>query len=172
MKNILSKQIGTITGINMKTLAVYCGSFNPFHIGHLNIVDKMEKIFGYGNIMIAIGVNPSKVSTPTDQSDLLQRAIILSEKLDVKVEVYTTFLHELIEKKESEGYNVILVRGLRNGDDLDYEDNQLKFIKDFKKDINVVFIRCDEEFEHVSSSAIRALESFRPGSGEKYLVKI
>jgi phosphopantetheine adenylyltransferase len=55
---------------------------------------------------------------------------------------------------------------------LDYEDNQLKFIKDFKKDINVVFIRCDEEFEHISSSAIRSLESFRPGSGDKYLVKI
>jgi cytidyltransferase-like protein len=42
----------------MKTLAIYPGSFNPFHIGHLNIVDKMEKIFGYENIMIAIGTNP------------------------------------------------------------------------------------------------------------------
>jgi pantetheine-phosphate adenylyltransferase len=156
----------------MKTLAVYCGSFNPFHIGHLNIVDKMEKIFGYGNIMLAIGVNPGKMSNPTDQTELLQRAAKLSQNMDVPVEVYTTFLHELIEKKEAEGYKVILVRGLRNGDDLNYEDNQLKFIKDFKKDINVVFIRCDEEFEHISSSAIRQLESFRPGSGEKYLVKI
>jgi len=153
----------------MKTLAIYAGSFNPFHIGHLNIVHKMEKIFGHGNIMIAIGVNPSKA--PMDQSELLQRSSKLSKGLDVPVEVYTTFLHELIEKKESEGYNVILVRGLRNGDDLDYEDNQLKFIKDFKKDVNVVFIRCDEEFEHISSSAIRQLESFRPGSGEKYLFK-
>ena len=155
----------------MKTLAIYAGSFNPFHVGHLNIVDKMEKIFGYGNIMIAIGMNPSK-GLPMDQSELLERALKLSKGLDVPVEVYTTFLHELIEKKESEGYNVILVRGLRNGDDLNYEDNQLKFIKDFKKNVNVVFIRCDEEFEHISSSAIRSLESFRTGSGEKYLVKI
>lgn len=154
----------------MKTLAVYCGSFNPFHIGHLNIVHKMQKIFGYENIMIAIGVNPSKMSIPDEQSQLLEKAVNLTAKIGVKVEVYTTFLHELIEKKESEGYNVILVRGLRNGDDLDYEDNQLKFIKDFKKDINVIFIRCDEEFEHISSSAIRQLESFRPGSAEKYLV--
>ena len=130
----------------------------------------MEKIFGYGNIMIAIGVNPSK--SPTEQSELLERSMKKKKKMDVPVEVYTTFLHELIEKKESEGYHVILVRGLRNGDDLNYEDNQLKFIKDFKKDINVVFLRCDEEFEHISSSAIRALESFRPGSGDKYLVKI
>ena len=154
----------------MKTLALYCGSFSPFHIGHQNIVYKMEKIFGYGNILIAIGVNPSKTST--DISELQIRATKLSKNMDVPVEVYTTFLHELIDKKEKEGYHVILVRGLRNGDDLDYEDNQLKFIKDFKKDINVVFIRCDEEFEHISSSAIRQLESFRPGSGEKYLVKI
>lgn len=132
----------------------------------------MEKIFGYGNIMLAIGVNPAKMSNPDDQSGLLERATKLSQGLDVPVEVYTTFLHELIEKKESEGYHVILVRGLRNGDDLNYEDNQLKFIKDFKKDVNVVFIRCDEEFEHISSSAIRQLESFRPGSGVKYIVNI
>jgi phosphopantetheine adenylyltransferase len=53
---------------------------------------------------------------------------------------------------------------------LAYEDNQLKFINDFKKDIDVVFFRCDEEFQHISSSAIRNLQSFRPGSGDKYLI--
>lgn len=157
----------------MKTLVIYAGSFNPFHVGHLNIVDKMEAIFGYGNCMIAIGVNPAKMNgNLQEQSEMMSRAAKLSQNLDMPVEVYTTFLHELVEKKEAEGYKVILVRGLRNGDDLNYEDNQLKFIQDFKKDINVVFIRCDEQFEHVSSSAIRQLESFRPGSGEKYIVKI
>ena len=123
-----------------------------------------------GNIMIAIGVNPSKMANPSDLSDLNQRAKELSQKLDIPVEVYTSFLHELINQKEKEGYKVILVRGLRNGDDLDYEDNQLKFIQDFKSDINVVFIRCDAQFEHISSSSIRQLESFRPSSGKKYLV--
>jgi pantetheine-phosphate adenylyltransferase len=156
----------------MKTLAIYAGSFNPFHKGHLNIVDKMEAIFGYGNCMIAIGVNPAKMNgNLQEQSEMIRRSVKLSQMLDMSVEVYTTFLHELIEKKEAEGYKVVLVRGLRNGDDLNYEDNQLKFIRDFKKDINVVFIRCDEQFEHISSSSIRQLESFRPGSGEKYTVK-
>lgn len=156
----------------MKTLAIYAGSFNPFHKGHLNIVDKMGAIFGYGNCMIAIGVNPAKMNgSLQEQSEMLRRATQLSQRLDMPVEVYTTFLHELIEKKEAEGYKVVLVRGLRNGDDLNYEDNQLKFIRDFKRDLNVVFIRCDEQYEHISSSAIRQLESFRSGSGEKYIVK-
>ncbi len=151
----------------MKTLAIYPGSFNPFHIGHLNIVEKAERVFGKGNVLIAIGVNPDK----SKSEDQLIRANEIQTSTGRPVEVYTTFLHELIEKKESEGYKVVLIRGLRNGDDFAYEDNQLKFIKDFKKDIDVVFFRCDEEFSHISSSAIRNLQSFRPGSGDKYLIK-
>lgn len=148
----------------MKTIAIYAGSFNPFHIGHLNIVEKAERVFGKGNVLIAMGVNPEKAKS----EDLLSRSIEIARKTGRPVEVYTTFLHELVEKKESEGYKVVLVRGLRNGDDLAYEDNQLKFINDFKKNIDVVFFRCDEQFAHISSSAIRNLQSFRPGSGDKY----
>ena len=150
----------------MKTLAIYAGSFNPFHIGHLNIFEKAENVFGKRNVLIAIGVNPEK----SKSEDLLSRAGEIANKTGRSVEVYTTFLHELVEKKEAEGYKVVLVRGLRNGDDLAYEDNQLKFINDFKKNIDVVFFRCDEQFAHISSSAIRNLQTFRTGSGDKYCV--
>ena len=129
----------------MKTLAIYAGSFNPFHVGHLNIVEKAEKIFGKENVLVAIGVNPAKVSihdvvnnsgVPRDQE--------LSQKIGRKVEMYYTFLHEFIDQKELEGYNARLVRGLRNGDDLSYENNQLSFIHDFKPEVKSVFIMCDE----------------------------
>lgn len=151
----------------MKTLAIYPGSFNPFHLGHLNIVQKAEKVFGEGNVLIAIGINPDKENSAVTS---VIRAEEIGNKLQKPVEVYSSFLHEFIEQKEADGYNVVIVRGLRNGNDLDYEDNQIKFIKDFKKDINVVFFRCDEEFSHISSSAIRSLQKFRPGSGDIYLI--
>lgn len=150
----------------MKTLAIYPGSFNPFHKGHLNILEKSESIFGKGNVLIAIGVNPDK----SNSGDDLDRALEIANKTGRSVEVYKTFLHELIEKKESEGYHVVIVRGLRNGADLDYEVNQMRFINDFKKDVNVVYITCDKEYEHISSSAIRNLQKFRPGSGDLYLL--
>lgn len=150
----------------MKTLAIYPGSFNPFHKGHLNILEKSESIFGKGNVLIAIGVNPDKSNSGND----LDRALEIANKTGRSVEVYTTFLHELIEKKESEGYHVVIVRGLRNGADLDYEVNQMRFINDFKKDVNVVYITCDKEYEHISSSAIRNLQKFRTGSGDLYLI--
>lgn len=154
----------------MKTLAIYAGSFNPFHIGHLNILDKAEKIFGKGNVLVAMGVNPAKLSLDEVRKGALEKMSLLENKIGRKVEAYFSFLHEFIEQKEKEGYDVVLVRGLRNGDDLAYENNQLSFIHDFKPEVKSVFIMCDKQYEHVSSSSIRQLESFIPGSGSKYLV--
>lgn len=146
----------------MKTIALYPGSFNPFHIGHLNIVKKAEKIFGKGNVIVAMGINPDKVSSDKDiyTKQVEASSKMLSDKIGVEVVSYSNFLHQLVESYESQGYNVIIIRGLRNGADLDYEVNQMRFIKDFKKDVNVVYITCDQEFEHISSSAIRKISQF------------
>jgi pantetheine-phosphate adenylyltransferase len=155
----------------MKTLAIYAGSFSPFHIGHLNIVEKAEEIFRENNVLIAIGVNPAKIENKQIDIDLVnERAYQLSQRTGRKVEVYLTFLHEFIERKERDGFNVVLVRGLRNGDDLSHENNQLSFIEDFKPNVKSIFIMCDKKFEHISSSSIKVLESFRKGSSETYLV--
>lgn len=150
-----------------KKLGIYAGSFAPMHIGHLNILEKAERILGKGNVMIAIGCNPAKAS-----SDNITRANELSTKIDRDVVAYDTFLHELILQKESEGFDVILIRGLRNGDDLAYEENQLKFIHEFINNyqLNTIFLMCDEQYKHISSSAIRQLESFRKGSADNYII--
>ncbi len=147
----------------MKTIVLYPGSFSPFHIGHLNIVRKAEKIFGKGSVIVAIGINPDKIDYDkrdqyVDKMEI--EAIRLSRSIGIDVIVYPTFLHQLVEKYESTDNNVVVIRGLRNGTDLDYEVNQLRFVTDFKKDVNVVYITCDQEFEHISSSAIRKIQDF------------
>ena len=39
-------------------IGIYPGSFNPFHKGHLNILEKAEKIFD--KVILARGINPEK----------------------------------------------------------------------------------------------------------------
>ena len=136
----------------MKTIALYPGTFNKAHVGHLNIARKAERIFGKGNVVIAMGINPDKIGA--DKKDVYIKQVeveskVLSAKIGFEVVTYSSFLHQLVESYEAQGYNVVVVRGLRNGDDLDYEVNQMRFITDFKKDVSVVYITCDKEFEHI-----------------------
>lgn len=146
----------------MKNIVLYCGTFSPLHIGHINIIEKAEKVFGKGNVIVAIGINPDKVvnidKEYLDEKSKLAQTI--SEKIGRTVITYSKFLHQVVEDYEAQEYNVVILRGLRNGVDLDYEVNQVRFINDFKKDVNVVYMTCDKEFEHISSSAIRKIQQF------------
>lgn len=152
-----------------KKIAIYPGSFNPFTIGHLNILEKAEAIFGKENVIIAVGRNPQKANPQTAQFECIET--IKRNLPSKKVEGFKEFLTDYVWEKEKEGFDVTIVKGLRNGDDLDYEVNQLRFMEEMKPNIKVIFITCDKQFEHVSSSAYRALEAVRPFSGHKYLAK-
>lgn len=136
------------------SIAVYAGSFNPFHKGHLNILEKAEQIFD--KVIIARGVNPEKKN----------ELVSLPKRLDYhQIEEYSGLLTDFINTLD---YDVTLIRGLRNATDLQYELTQYRFLQDLKPNIKVVSLFCDKEFEHISSSAIRQLQLF--GKENNYLI--
>ena len=149
--NILSKRGATEDRLNhvvhrYPKIAVYPGSFNPFHVGHLDVLHKAEQVFD--KVIISRGINPDKNAQFTAMPSSLRYH---------QVDNYTGLMTDYIEKFK---YDVTVVRGLRDSKDLDYEMNQYSFLKDLKKDINVVSFFCDKNLSHVSSSAIRTLEKY------------
>jgi pantetheine-phosphate adenylyltransferase len=125
-------------------IAVYAGSFNPFHIGHLNILEKAERIFD--KVIIAKGYNSEKGQSQTRlPSNLFYR----------QTEDYPKTLVEYVHSKP---YPVTIIRGLRNTSDMQYELNQYHWLQLLDKNIQVVSIFCDVEYQHISSSTIRKLK--------------
>ncbi len=125
---------------------MFAGSFNPFHKGHYNVLLKAEKIFD--KVIIAFGDNPDKET----------RKWPIPQKISNRqFENYSGLLTDFID---SLGYEVTVIRGLRNSTDFQYEQNQYRYIQELKPDIKIVNIFCDKEFEHISSSGIRTLEKF------------
>lgn len=142
---------------NDKKIGLYAGSFNPFHLGHYNILLKAEKIFD--EVVLGFGLNKEKGSTnPYGQPP--------EKIMDRQIFFYDGLLTDLINDRL--GGDVTLIRGLRNSTDLQYELTQYRFLQELKPNIKVVSIFCDKEFEHISSSAIRNLKTY--GKGDEYLL--
>lgn len=138
----------------MPKIGIYAGSFNPFHKGHYDILQKAEKIFD--KVIIARGINPEK------NNEILPLPEILKYR---QIENYNGLLTDFIDKLD---YNTTLIRGLRNATDLQYEITQYRFLQEFKNDINIVSIFCDKEYEHISSSSIRMLKKYN--KDESYIL--
>jgi pantetheine-phosphate adenylyltransferase len=128
------------------SIAVFAGSFNPFHRGHFNVLQKAEKIFD--KVIIAFGNNPEKQSTPYKVPRTIGNRQIAE---------YDGLLTDFIS---SLGHEAVVIRGLRNSTDFQYEQNQYRYIQELMPEIMIVNIFCDKEFEHISSSGIRTLERY------------
>lgn len=170
----------------IKTVGVYPGSFNPFTIGHYNILLKAQSMFD--EVIVVVGQNPFKkdLGTYTKNKDnvvyqdtLSERTEILSEQLNLEVKTYSGYLTNYLRGLENlytlrgEPCRVILIRGLRNGDDLDYEVNQIRVMEDLIKPrpLHVAFINCDREYEHISSTVCRAMEVVEKNSSHQYIYR-
>ena len=136
-------------------IAVFAGSFKPFHIGHMDILLKGEKIFD--KVILAQGLNVLK-------QDLKQYefpAVVQSRQIETYSGLLTDFLKDL-------GYPVTLIRGLRDEQDLKLEITQQRFMERQMPGINVCYLVCGSDRQHISSSAIRQLELY--GRDKEYLV--
>jgi|ERR1041385_328535 pantetheine-phosphate adenylyltransferase len=146
----------------MKTVGLYAGSFNPFHVGHANIVLQAEKVFN--KVIIARMINPSKSNvylTEVDLGFVKKRPFINHHGL------LSNLIIELSEKEDAE---ITLIRGVRNGFDLQYELNLCKAVSDLSGHfVPVVFFRCEPKFDHVSSTLIRELWFFDKNAAKDYL---
>lgn len=138
-------------------IAIYPGSFNPFHKGHLNILEKAEKIFD--KVIIARGYNPAK-----DNSNLYPIPIQLDNR---QVTSFQGLLTDYIAEFK---YPVSVIRGLRNTTDMAFEQNQYRWMQDLDPNLNMFLIFCDKEYEHISSSGIREISKFKNNKNDKYLL--
>lgn len=152
----IEKIINTL-GVWKPNIAVYPGSFDPFHQGHMNILEKAEKIFD--KVIIARGKNPEK-----GERKFTELPVQLNNR---QVDEYEGLLTDYTNSKP---YPVTVIRGLRNTTDMAYEQNQYRWMQDLDPELKMILIFCDKEFEHISSSGIRTMSKFKNNKNEKYLL--
>ena len=130
--------------------ALFAGSFNPFTIGHKDIVERGLELFD--EVVIAIGDNQDKPSEDIDERLRVIRGVYKDEPR-VRVDVY----HSLTVDYAKEIGACALLRGVRSVADFEYE-RQMADANRALAGIETVVLFTKPELGYISSSLVRDLK--------------
>lgn len=139
----------------MKKVAIFPGSFDPFTMGHHDIVIRSLKLFD--EVIIGIGYNSTKQNRYFDIDTMVSKIKEVYQGMDsVKVIVYNE-LTSTLAKKHDAGY---LVRGLRNTTDFEYENTISQMNRYLNEDLETVFLITSPPYAAISSTVIREVHRY------------
>lgn len=131
--------------------AVFPGSFDPFTIGHYDVLCSALKIFD--EVVIAVGINSSKRGffDKNERVEFIQEAIKGLEGVSVCTyeKLTVDFCKEIGAK--------YMIRGLRSTTDFEFENAVAQANKKIAPEISTIFIPASGEYSFVSSTVVREL---------------
>ena len=136
----------------MKT-AIFPGSFDPFTIGHFDIVKRALPLFD--EIVIGVGINAQKqpLFTPEERVAAIQKAF--RDEPKVRVMTYDTLTVDFARNVGA----TFMLRGVRSTTDFEYEKAFAEANKQLSG-IETVLMLTRPEYEHISSSLVRDLYNY------------
>ena len=132
--------------------AIFPGSFDPYTIGHHDIVMRGLQVFD--EIVIGIGHNYTKRETFPLEERLAAIQRIYNNEPRVRVEIYEGLTVDFALKHDAQ----FILRGVRSTLDFEYERNIAEANKQLSG-FETILLYTRPEYAHISSTLVRDLHS-------------
>ena len=132
-----------------KRIAVYPGSFDPIHNGHLDIVEKSRRVFD--EVIVAVLGNDAKKPVFSVAERVEMIAHELEDCEDCRVETFSGLLVDFMQHTEAR----IVIRGLRAVSDFEYEFQMALMNRRLNPDIETVFMVPTARYIYLSSRLVK-----------------
>jgi pantetheine-phosphate adenylyltransferase len=140
----------------MPRIALYAGSFDPVTNGHLDIVRQAVRLAD--RLVLAIGIHPGKAPlfSPQERLDMLRIVCTpLARKARCKL-AFVTFAGLVVDAAREARAN-LLIRGLRDGTDLDYEMQMAGMNQAMAPAIQTVFLPASPMVRPITATLVRQI---------------
>ncbi|MBR2479101.1 MAG: pantetheine-phosphate adenylyltransferase [Clostridia bacterium] len=127
------------------------GSFDPFTMGHFDLVARASKLFD--KVYVAIMTNSEKKG----YFDFRQRKLIAEETCKDLPNVSVITADGMLSDLCSALGVCAIVKGVRNVTDFDYETTLASVNRHLAPDVETVFIPTNPKYSHVCSSFVREM---------------
>ena len=132
------------------SLALFPGAFDPVTYGHLNIIERVARL--YDHLIVAVGVNPTKIEvfSPEERWEMLGRHT--KHLPNVEVQTYTELTVEFARRVGAR----VIVRGIRDSVDL-HAELEIANTNLIIGEIETIFLMTSHEHVLTSSTLIRQI---------------
>jgi pantetheine-phosphate adenylyltransferase len=133
------------------TIAVYPGTFDPFTLGHVDLVQRASRLFD--KLVIAIAASPNKHPVFNFEERVALGKTLFKNMPNVEVLGFNGLLIDFVAKQKAN----VLVRGIRTIGDFDFELQLARMNRHLKPDVETMFILPSEKYIHISATLVREI---------------
>jgi pantetheine-phosphate adenylyltransferase len=138
------------------TLAFYPGSFDPITNGHMDVL--VQALNVAEKVIVAIGIHPGKAPLFSfeERADLIRQSLaeILPQKA-AGIEVVS--FDNLVVDAARQHKASLLIRGLRDGTDLDYEMQMAGMNRQMAPDVQTIFLPAGTASRPITATLVRQI---------------
>lgn len=135
----------------MKRKAVFPLSADPVTNGHLNVIERMAPLYDELCVLVSVDTKKKYTFTADERVSLVKQAIVHLQNVIVE-----TCVKSYVAKYAKNYGAQVLLRGLRNGIDLEYEAVMANENHHICPDIETLWVPCRPEFMYISSTMIKS----------------
>lgn len=146
----------------MQEKALYPGSFDPITFGHIDIIERLSRLFPEIVVLIANAPHKNYLFSAKERAQLVRDC--LKKINNVKVEIHDGLTVDYAKKHKSS----VIIRGLRAVSDFEYEMAMANSNRHLNEDVETMIVFARPELSYISSRMVKEVAMF--GGNIKELV--
>jgi pantetheine-phosphate adenylyltransferase len=136
----------------MKTsVAIYPGSFDPVTNGHLDLIERGEKMFDKLIVAVLKNVEKTPLFSVTERVEMLRD--VTKQWDSVEIDVFEGLLVEYARKRGA----AVILRGIRAISDYEFELQMALMNRKLEPRLETVFMLPGESYSYLSSKLVREI---------------
>ncbi len=132
-------------------LAVYPGSFDPFTLGHFNIVGRAAQIFDRVIVSVAEDSDKNAMFSPEERFEMISK--IFHGSKSIEVDRFQGLLVHYLREKNCR----VLLRGIRTVSDFEFEYQMALANKTLNDEVETFFMMTEGRYSYLSSTVIKEI---------------
>jgi pantetheine-phosphate adenylyltransferase len=140
----------------MQRIALYAGSFDPVTNGHIDVVRQAARLAD--RLVLAVGIHPGKAPLfSADERLAMLRETCTPVARDAKCELDAITFSDLVVQCARRVKATLLIRGLRDATDFDYEMQMAGMNQSMAPEVQTVYLPASPAVRPITATLVRQI---------------